>query len=103
MLRVAVGRSDLALRLRVDVGVGETIQCRHTFQHTRHILRRYRCHENFRQGAAVCAGLREQPTNNEPQISTALMRTIPLMVLLSSLAFRCRGGTRRLHRPPIFS
>src|SRR6478736_785040 len=42
-------------------------------------------------GGAVCAGLREQPPNNEHQISTALTRTIRLILFLSLLAFRCRA------------
>src|SRR6266545_2053143 len=46
-------------------------------------------------GGAVCAGLREQPTNNEPQISMALTRTIRLILLLSLLVFGCRAGTWR--------
>src|SRR5437868_2556618 len=42
-------------------------------------------------GGAVCAALREQATNNEPQISTALTRTIRLILFLSPLTFRCRA------------
>src|SRR5205814_2179666 len=46
-------------------------------------------------GGEVCVGLREQPRNNDPQISTALTRTIRLILLLSLLAFRCRARTWR--------
>src|SRR5438477_8841296 len=42
-------------------------------------------------GGAVCAGLREQSTNNEPQISVAPTRTIRLIFLLSLLVCRCRA------------
>src|SRR5207249_5978631 len=44
-----IARNDVALYLRVDVGVNEAIQCGHAFQYTRHILRGDGCDEDFRR------------------------------------------------------
>jgi hypothetical protein len=44
-----ITRNDVALHLRVDVGVDETIECRHAFKDTRHILRLHGCHQHFRR------------------------------------------------------
>ena len=46
---LVVARNDVALNLRVDVGVDKTVQRRDAFEHARHILRLHSCHKNFRR------------------------------------------------------
>ena len=44
---LVIARDNVALHLRVDVGINETVQRRNPFEHARHIARLHRCHLNF--------------------------------------------------------
>ena len=46
---LVIARNDVALHLRVDVGVDESVQCRDAFKHARHVTRLDGCDQDFRR------------------------------------------------------
>src|SRR5262249_8722664 len=47
---LVIARHDVALHLRVDVGVNESVERCDAFKHSRYITRLHGCHLNFRRG-----------------------------------------------------
>ena len=66
---LVIARDNVALHLRVDVGVDETIQRRDAFQHARHVARLTVVTRTSGGGGAVGAGLREQLETTNDAIS----------------------------------
>ena len=81
---LVVARNDVALNLRVDVGIDETIQCRHAFEHARHILRRHRCHKKLQAGVERSVPVYE---SNRPTTSHKARRLREQFV--SYFSYRC--------------
>src|SRR5206468_470938 len=63
---LVIARDNVALHLRVDVGIDEAVQCGHAFQHARHIFRRNSRHENLRRTRHNLSGLARTTIDKEP-------------------------------------